>query len=208
MGPLLNRTVVGLLVLLVMQLELAASSGPKVELRPLKKATVLAMGQCEVEVVFRLRVSDRDVDDYYCPRVVWEWEDGTLSIEQADCPPIEEALPSDHQRSWTRERAYQKAGRYLVRAHLCRDRRRVATVETIALVTGWEGYPDKRRQEAGCSPANRLPSPPPATPRAPGTTEAVDEGMLLGEPNTDPMQRTTRPTHPRDPCNPVGPVTY
>lgn len=197
-----------LLVLLVMPLALAASSGPKVELRPLKKATMLAMGQCDVEVVFRLSVDDRNNDDYYCPRVVWEWEDGTLSIEESDCPPIEEALPSDHQRSWTQGRAYQKSGRYRVRAHLCRNRRRVATVETIALVTGWEGYPDRSRQEAGCSPAYRPPGPSPRATPTPGTTRTVDEGMLLDEPNNDPMQRTTRPTNPRDPCNPVGPVNY
>ena len=41
-----------------------------------------------------------------------------------------------------------------------------------------------------------------------GTTPTVDERPLLGEPNNDPMQRTTRPTNPRDPSNPVGPVTY
>src|SRR5947207_13049227 len=98
---------------------LAASSSPQVDLRPFQKVTVLPMGSCEVEVTFRLSVSDAGSDKYYCPRVVWEWEDGSLSAEQSDCPPIAQAVSSDHQRSWTRSRAFQRKGSYSIRAHLC-----------------------------------------------------------------------------------------
>ena len=177
---------------------LAASSGPKVKLRPLRKITQLQMGQCEVRVGFILSVSGPPSDAFYCPRVVWEWEDGSFSSEQADCPPLEEASPADHRRTWTQWRAYQKAGHYRVRAHLCKSERRVATVEATALVGGWEGYRDQDRQDAGCSPAHLRPTPPIPTPT--GTTTRADEGMLLGVPNDDPMRQVTRPNQPREPC--------
>src|SRR5262245_32211900 len=90
---------------LVLALALGGPSGPKVELRPLQRVTVLGMGQCSVEVKFVLTVEPRGDEDYYCPRVEWEWEDDhlppggpdqtTRSVEESDCVPYE---PARHDR--------------------------------------------------------------------------------------------------------------
>lgn len=132
---------------------LAAASDVKVELRPLKKVTTLAMGRCDANVTFRLTVSDGGSEDYYCPTVVWEWEDGTRSIEQSDCAPFREAAPADHSRTWRRTRPYQRPGSYRIRVHLCQAQRRIRTADAVAVVNGWEGYQPHKREEAGCSPA-------------------------------------------------------
>ncbi len=148
---------------------LAAASSAKGELQPLRRVTTLRVGGCEVEVAFRLSVSDGGLEEYYCPRVVWEWEDGSRSIEESDCPPFEQAAPDDHRKSWTRSRAFQRSGSYLVKAHLCKAERRVRTFETTAVVTGWEGYPAGQRESFGCSPAHLDPGEMPGTNQGQGT---------------------------------------
>src|SRR5262245_51764714 len=174
---------------------LAASAHPYVELRPMRKVTVLPLNSCDVKVTFQLTVSDGNSEDYYCPRVVWEWEDGLLSSEQSDCPPFEDAAPSDHRRTWTRTRAFQGKGTYLIRAHLCRLQRRVATVEATAVITGWEGYPPQRRGEFGCSPPHARPTPIPATPH-PSQPVLPDGEPMPG----DNDMRLIKPAWARDVC--------
>jgi hypothetical protein len=156
---------------------LAAASSAKGALQPLRRVTTLPMGRCDVEVTFRLSVSDGGLEDYYCPRVVWEWEDGSRSIEESDCPPFEQAAPTDHRRAWTRSRAFQRSGSYLVKAHLCKAERRIRTFETTAVVTGWEGYPAAKRESFGCLPAH------------------LDTGGM-----PDPDQTQTRPPSATEPC--------
>lgn len=131
---------------------LSAAPTATVELRPLKKVTALPVNQCEVEVRFRLSVFDGGSEDYYCPRVEWEWEDQSRSSDETDCPPFDEGAPTDHRRTWTRSRAFHKSGAYRVKARLYKAQRLIRTIETTSVVTGWEGFPDDKRQEYGCSP--------------------------------------------------------
>lgn len=97
-------------------LVLAVDTGPRAEFGPLRKASVLPLGHCDVDVVFRLVIHDGGSEDYYCPRIEWLWEDGSTSEEESDCPPFTEATADDHRQVWTRHRAFQKSGQYLVRA--------------------------------------------------------------------------------------------
>jgi hypothetical protein len=124
------------------------------------------MGQCDVDVVFRLVVSDAGSEDYYCPRVAWHWEDGTTSEEESDCPPFADAKPDDHRRVWTRRRAFQSSGRYLVKVRLFKADRQVHAAEAEAVVGGWSGFSPERREENGCAPARPTPveRPKPAFP--------------------------------------------
>ena len=140
---------------------LLTGAGLKVEFGPLRKASVLPIGHCDVEVVFRLVINDGGSEDYYCPRIEWQWEDGSISEEESDCPPFAEATPDDHRQVWTRRRAFQKSGRYVVRARLFKADRLMRILETSVVVNGWSGFLDERRQENGCSPARRAPLPPP-----------------------------------------------
>jgi hypothetical protein len=131
---------------------LAGPAGAKVDLRPLRAVTVLPLDRCEVEVTFRLSVFDGGKEDYYCPRVIWEWEDGTRSTEESDCPPFDQAAPGDHRKTWLRRRDFQRAGSYVVKAYLCKADRRISAVQTTAIISGWDGYPPEQRQAFGCSP--------------------------------------------------------
>ena len=139
---------------------LLAGAGTKVEFGPLRKASVLPIGQCDVEVVLRLVINAGGSEDYYCPRIEWQWEDGSISEEESDCPPFAEATADDHRQVWTRRRAFQKSGRYRVGARLFKADRLVRILETEVVVTGWSGFPDERPGENGCSPARLTPFPP------------------------------------------------
>jgi hypothetical protein len=142
-------------------LVLLADADPKVEFGPVRKVSVLPMGHCDIDVVFRLVIHDAGSEDYYCPRIEWQWEDGSISEEESDCPPWAEAAADDHRQVWTRRHAFQKSGRYVIRARLYKADRLVRILETPVVITGWTGFADERRQENGCSPARSPALPPP-----------------------------------------------
>lgn len=120
----------------------ASAPKPKVELKPLQRITNLAAGRCDAVVVFKLRVEDAGIEDYYCPRVVWEWEDGAQSMEESDCVPFNEAAKEDHVRTWTKSHSFHASGTHRVRVTLCRASRKVRVVDASATITGWEGCPE------------------------------------------------------------------
>lgn len=120
----------------------ASAPKPKVELKPLQRIANLPAGRCEAVVVFKLRVEDAGVEDYYCPRVVWEWEDGAQSMEESDCVPFNQAAKEDHVRTWTKSHSFHASGTHRVRVTLCRASRKVRVVDTSVTVTGWEGCPE------------------------------------------------------------------
>lgn len=73
-----------------------------------------------------------DVEEYYCPEVVWEWDDGGRSAHGEDCAPIEEG--GELQRRFTAEHAYRRAGVYTVRVTLRRGSRTLAAATTTVNV--------------------------------------------------------------------------
>ena len=145
-----------------------AAAGPKAEFGAVGPMPFLRAGSCDVEVIFRLFVSDGGVEDYYCPRVEWQWEDGSVSEEESDCPPFAKAVADEHRRVWTRGRTFQRSGRYLVEARLFKADRLIRTLKAEAVVNGWSGFPPNQREVNGCSPARPgpKPSPSPMPPRA------------------------------------------
>ena len=131
----------------------ASAPKPKVELKPLQRITNLPVGRCEAVVVFKLRVEDAGAEDYYCPRVVWEWEDGAQSSEESDCVPFEQAAKEDHVRTWTKSHSFHAGGTHPVRVTLCRASRKVRVVDTSATITG-EGCPEYQgRRAVGIDPS-------------------------------------------------------
>ena len=136
---------------LIAVLTSGSATKPTVEFKPLRKMTTLSVGRCDAEVTFSLRVFDGGDENYYCPKVVFEWEDGTRSLEASDCVPFEQAEPGDHRRTWSRTRKFQGAGTFSVQAHLCRGERRIKTVRTSATIVGWEGHSSETREAGGCS---------------------------------------------------------
>jgi hypothetical protein len=131
---------------------LLAGPTPRVDLRPLRPITTLRIGQCSVDLVFKLTIEDRNVEDYYCPRVEWEWEDDTRSTEESDCPPFDRARPEDHRHTWTRTWPARRAGDHVVKVRLYKADRVIRILQTKAQVLGWEGMSEQQRQRRGCPP--------------------------------------------------------
>ena len=66
-----------------------------------------------------------DVEDYYCPELEWEWDDGGKSVHEADCKPFEPGV-TRIERRFTADHQYNKAGVYNVRVTMKRAGRPIA----------------------------------------------------------------------------------
>jgi hypothetical protein len=128
----------------VLALLAAGSAKPKVEFKPLQRIANLPAGRCQTSVVFKLTVNDGGSEDYYCPKVVFEWEDGTQSSEESDCVPFAQAAKEDHAKTWTKSHSFSSLGTYTVRAHLCQASRKIRVIETTATILGAETCPGYR----------------------------------------------------------------
>jgi hypothetical protein len=58
-------------------------------------------------------------EEWYCPEIEWEWDDGGKSVKEADCPPWEQGATVE--RRFTSEHVFRSAGRYNVRVRLLRN---------------------------------------------------------------------------------------
>jgi hypothetical protein len=73
-----------------------------------------------------------DAQDYYCPEIEWDWDDGGRSVREADCAPQEEG--GEMQRRFTAQHAYRHAGTYNVKVTLRRNDRSIASTSTSITV--------------------------------------------------------------------------
>ena len=63
------------MVTLALFVLLAAAEKPKVELKPSPQMAMLGVGpRSSATVRFRLSIKDAGNEDFYCPKVEWEWE--------------------------------------------------------------------------------------------------------------------------------------
>jgi hypothetical protein len=125
---------------------LLAANKPQVELKPSPQMAVLGVGpRSSATVRFRLSVKDAGNEDYYCPKVEWEWEDGTRATEEADCPAFDQAQPPDHAKSWTKSHQFWEPGDHTVKVRLYKGDRLVRTLEAKVQVTG-EATPARYRE--------------------------------------------------------------
>ena len=78
-----------------------------------------------------------DVEEFYCPGLVWDWDDGGRSAHQPDCPPFKAGTPLD--RHFTAEHAYSRPGVYNVTVRMLRAGRSLATATATVTVHGMGG---------------------------------------------------------------------
>jgi len=76
-------------------------------------------------------------EEFYCPALEWDWDDGGKSGQESDCPPFEPGMEMD--RRFTAEHAYRRAGVYQVTVKLKRADRSVAVASTTVHVRGGLG---------------------------------------------------------------------
>ena len=78
-----------------------------------------------------------DVEEFYCPAVVWDWDDGGRSAHQPDCPPFQTGTPLE--RRFSAQHAYSRPGVYNVRVHMLRASRSLAVASATVTVRGMGG---------------------------------------------------------------------
>jgi PKD repeat protein len=116
--------------------EEAKPKKPKLDLRATPR---MAFSPVNVLLTAELTGGD-DVEEYYCPELEWEWDDGGKSVHEADCPAYEAGV-SKIERRFTAEHEYRKAGMYNVKLTMRRANRTLA--QTTIKITVRPGLGDR-----------------------------------------------------------------
>ena len=82
-----------------------------------------------VRVVAELRDGSDDYEEFYCPTVEWDWDDGTVSERSIDCDPYE-AGKSEIQRRFTAEHIFRQPGQHRISFRLKQKTKQVAFSST------------------------------------------------------------------------------
>jgi hypothetical protein len=73
-------------------------------------------------------VGGDDVDDFNCPDLEWDWDDGSKSSHESDCDPLDAG--NRIERRYTAEHDFHKAGNYNVKVTM-RHVDRVLAIATV-----------------------------------------------------------------------------
>lgn len=98
----------------------AAGRKPRLDLRATPR---MAFSPTVVMLTAELQGGE-EVEEYYCPEVLWEWDDGSRSAHGADCPAYQPGV--ELERRFTAQHAYRQAGVYTVKVTLLRSGRPLA----------------------------------------------------------------------------------
>jgi len=93
----------------------------------------VAFSPVEVMVIGELK-GGQDVEEFYCPGLVWDWGDGSRSAHEADCSPFQDGTELD--RFFTARHAFRVPGSYSVRLYLVRAGRTVTMATVPIMVYG------------------------------------------------------------------------
>jgi hypothetical protein len=121
------RASTGTLVLLALAAPLVAESGdrPRLDLRATPR---MAFSPTVVSVTAELAGGD-EIEEFYCPELEWDWDDGARSQRGSDCPPFQ-AGQSEFERFFSADHVYRQAGSYNVKITLKRAGRTVAAASS------------------------------------------------------------------------------
>jgi hypothetical protein len=101
---------------------------PRLDLRA---APRMAFSPVNVLLTAELMGGD-DVDEYYCPEIEWNWDDGGKSVHEADCAPLEAG--GTFERRFTANHAYRRAGTYNVKITMRKANRSIAVATATVTV--------------------------------------------------------------------------
>ena len=93
---------------------------PRFEVRATPR---MAFSPVNVFLTAELQGGD-DVEEYYCPQLEWDWDDGGKSVQEGDCAPFVAGTKID--RRFTAEHEYRRAGVYNIRVTMRRANRALA----------------------------------------------------------------------------------
>lgn len=86
----------------------AKAPEPKRPKLTLKATPTFGIAPLRVVMTAELEGGSDDFEEYYCPTVIWEWGDGTISESSSDCQPYE-AGKSQIKRRYTVEHIYKRS---------------------------------------------------------------------------------------------------
>jgi hypothetical protein len=85
---------------------------PRLELRLTPR---MAMSPVTVHFTAEL-VGGDELEDWYCPEIEWEWDDGGRSVQESDCAPFSPETKID--RRYSADHDYPRAGNYQIKVIL------------------------------------------------------------------------------------------
>ena len=123
----------------------APAAVPKPKKPRLDVRAVPRMALSPVTILFTAElVGGDDVEEYYCPELEWDWDDGGKSVQEGDCPPYETG--SKLVRRFTSEHEYRRAGAYNVKLTLLHSKKALTSARVT--VTVRPGFGDVSREES------------------------------------------------------------
>jgi hypothetical protein len=122
----------GVALILAAGVALAAEAKPKKPKLDLRATPRMAFSPVNVFFTAELAGGD-DVEEYYCPELEWEWDDGGKSTQESDCTPFE-AGTTKIERRFTADHEYRRAGVYNVKVTMRRGSRSIAAASVRVTV--------------------------------------------------------------------------
>lgn len=107
---------------------------PRLELRATPR-----MAFSPVMVLATAELRGESGEEFYCPALEWDWDDGAKSGQESDCPPFQPGM--EMETRFTAEHAYRRAGVYQVTVRLKRADRSLAVASTTIHVRSGLGDP-------------------------------------------------------------------
>lgn len=94
---------------------------PRLELRAAPR-----MATSPASIFFTAELKDgADSEEFHCPALEWDWDDGARSTHESDCQPFQDGTPIE--RRFTAEHLFAHEGNYAVKVTLLRADRVIAT---------------------------------------------------------------------------------
>jgi len=103
---------------------------PELNLRAFPRA---ALSPAEIHFIAAIE-GGNDLDDYHCPEVEWNWDDGSRSVRESDCDPDEPE--ANLERRYSARHVYAAEGDYRVSVTLRRAKRSFASASTNIVIRG------------------------------------------------------------------------
>ena len=110
----------------------AGKDGDKRPRLTLKAQPIISMSPSKVTLRAELVGGANDYEEFYCPTIEWDWDDGTQSESTSDCEPYQ-AGKSEIKRRFSVEHVF-RAGSYHIAVRLKRREKAVASATTTIQV--------------------------------------------------------------------------
>ena len=128
-----NTGILGLIVVVA-----TATSGisadrprPKKPRLDLRASPRMAFSPVNILMTAELHGGD-DTEEFHCPEVEWDWDDGGRSVHQEDCAPFKSG--AELERRFTANHAYRQAGTYNVKLTMRRATQALAVASATITV--------------------------------------------------------------------------